>query len=109
MKYLKTFEEINIGEPEVGDYVICKEDNEDRSDDKARDFTIRNIGKIVRISPNLKYKYDVSYENIPIKLYQFFNDINKEKCRPIRYDEIIYWSKNKEELIPFISSNKYNL
>lgn len=109
MKYIKTYEEININEPEVGDYVICKENNSDRSDDKAASFTSNRIGKIVRISLTNTYKYDISYTDIPINLHQFFNTIRGEECRPMKGDEIIYWSKDKDELIPFISSNKYNL
>jgi len=50
MRYLKTYEEINIGQPNVGDYVICKENSGDRSDDEVADFIVNNIGKIIKIS-----------------------------------------------------------
>jgi hypothetical protein len=53
---------------------------------------VDSAGKIITIYSNKLQTY------IIYKTERFVND-----------DEIIYWSKNKEELIPFIYSNKYNM
>ncbi len=107
MKYLKTYEQINKGTPKIGDYVICEEIG--NSDDAYNNFLKTTIGKIVSIGTS-KYKYQVQYNNIPTKFLSYFGrEKTYENCRAMLDDEIIYFSNNKEDLEPFIQSNKYNL
>lgn len=98
MKYLKTYEDINIDEPEVGDYVIVKSWS-----DKLSNFLNNNFGQIVRFigsdvsieyDENLLKKANIEFPNNQIILYR---------------TQIKYWAKTKEELKLFLLANKYNL
>jgi hypothetical protein len=104
MKYLKKFEE-NENEPQVGDYVICKEMK--YPDDDFVYFLNTHIGRIknyVNMNDTL-YPYEIEFEE---KLPR-----SSLKSRNFIRNEIIYWSKNKEDVIDYIEMmnniNKYNL
>jgi len=95
----KLFEDVKekgdkFSEPEEGDYVICSPDNFAVS----KNIVKNNIGQIARIeddhNSNLKKIY-INYD-LSSNLMAWNN-------------EIIYWSKNKKELEPYIAANKYNL
>jgi hypothetical protein len=90
MKYLKTFE--NVNEPEVGYFVIGDHINFTW----AKNIIKSNIGEIIKIDNNSgEIPYNVSYDNDNIfKLYD---------------NEILHFSKNKEDLEIYIQVNKYNL
>ena len=101
MKHLKFFEEITqnmIGSwtltPEVGDYVICDSTNFD----SLKDLVKNNIGKLIQIE---KVTHDD--DNYYIKYTENENDIVFWRS------EILYWSKNKEELEDILKAQKYNL
>lgn len=111
MKHIKTFETVNEGEPQVGDYVICKESMDENLDE----FISNNIGKFVRFRvendpvANI-FECIIQYENIPTQLqYGFDCAINLNNCRGMRIDEISKWSKNKKDLDLEIELKKYNL
>jgi hypothetical protein len=108
MKYLKTFE-LDKNEPEVGDYVICEESKYPN----IKKFISTNIGKIIYYIDDTEsigyklyknYRYIVKYNNMPKKFDSFNN-----KTRRMKRDEIIHWSKNKEDLEIILNSKKYNL
>ena len=104
--------EINNNEPELGDYVICN--NNDRSDDleEINYFIDNNIGQIIN-NKSIKYTgypYIVKYSNIPTEFsiytcYEYDTNDNIQFNR----SEILYWSKNKEELESILNTNKFNI
>lgn len=96
----KLFENINEDEPEVGDYVLCEED-----EDTTFDFTKNKIGKYCMNSEDIDYPYYIEYDNIPDNLQIFFTD----NCRLMMKNEIKYWSKDKNELEAILSTNKFNI
>lgn len=107
MRYLKTFENLNI-EPEVGDYVIC-ETNEGFAKNVINSIISRNIGQIIKITDDY-YKYLVYYDcDIPPNLKGFFNDNEDGHCRLLGINEIKHISKNKKDLEIILNANKYNL
>lgn len=106
MKYIKTYEEINIDKPQIGDYVIL---------DKTFDaeFCSNNIGQIIKADPEVSvyfselygdHDYIVKYENMPKEPEEFIGDKTFTS-----FEWILYWSKNKEELEAILASSKYNL
>jgi len=112
MKYVKTFESVN-SKYEIGDYVICKE----KSGDILNKFLLNNIGQIVDINYREEHPYVIKYEDIPEILSGRFDEVVKKDDpdytykdrRVMKYQEIIYHSKNKKDLEPFILSNKFNI
>jgi len=96
MKYIKTFEN-STNLPKIGDYVIV---NPIYFGMWAINIVRSSIGQIVNIefvneySKELKYTVAYGLEYKGILVYQ---------------QEIIAFSKNKEELEPYIIANKYNL
>lgn len=102
MKYLKTFENNNM-KPQVGDYVLCKE-----ADDvfpEVKEFTSNNIGKLIEIENLEKYPYMIKYKNIPKNLADYF----QSNTRGMDISEIIFYSKDKDEVEARINATKYNL
>jgi hypothetical protein len=97
-------------EPKIGDYVICKETFGNENKIK---FLNTNIGKIINIDRTNKNFYIVEYENIPKSLIQFFTlnntNYNIDNTRTITRKEIIHFSPNKEDLLPYLYANKYNI
>jgi hypothetical protein len=91
MKHIKTYEELNIDEPQVGDYILV-EDNFLSS--YIKDFLENNIGIIKNITPTNIYQ--CKYPN---------NDGNWR----LNKSQIKYWSKNRESLEDILATNKYNL
>ncbi len=110
MKYIKTFEDVTP-KLELGTYVICQEESNNVEYEK---FLRNNIGVIYGYfdgETKDRFPYMVQYENIPENIEDFFNDY-KEKfpnCRAMTEQEIIYDSKNKKDLVPYLVSNKFNI
>ena len=109
MKYLKTYETLNESlDPEIGDYVICKEEGAFNS---IFDFTSNNIGKFVEFE-EVDYShahYIIAYENVPKKIADYFINGSINRGRRMYRHEIKYWSKDKKELEIILTANKYNL
>jgi len=101
MKYIKTYENID-NEPKVDDYVLCEEETKDEN---VKEYVKTHIGQILIIEDLLKtmYNYKVFYKNSN----KYFG--NNGNCRSMERNEIIHWSKNKEDLLPYLTANKYNL
>jgi hypothetical protein len=97
MKYLRTYEE--LGKPEIEDYVICRP-LDDRDPD-LNDFLKTHIGQLVG---RRYFDYDIKFEKVPKYIIDCYDN-------PIQFEreEIIHWSKNKEDLQIYIDINKYNL
>ena len=96
----KIYEE-NIDEPQIGDYVICSEKDNQTLDKRLK----TQIGKIIRfVNNDLPNIYLVQFEKIPSIFHHY--DTN---CRSMALDEILYHSKNKEDLEHILKANKYNL
>jgi hypothetical protein len=121
MKYIKTFEDINTAEPEIGDYVIVYDQFTYTSNMiEWKEFMNTHVGRLIRkrdsdINNTKRLLYDVEYENIPenvkriIFKYKFDPKTNKAVEKGFNIDEIVCWSKNKEELELKLAANKYNL
>jgi hypothetical protein len=112
MKYIKQYE--NNTEPQIGDYVICKDDDDDFIE--INDFLSSNIGRIIEPTDSetgswnsdkkifIWVKFTEPYEN-----YDEDADVITDGVRPFYKNEIIAFSPNKEDLKHIISANKYNL
>jgi hypothetical protein len=101
MKHIKKFNEnIYNREPKVGDYVIIK--NDYFGDIEYDTFFNREIGQIIDIEDvNIDYlPYNVKFQNkTPDGTY----------ICDIRLEEILAFSKEKEDLEVFINMKKYNI
>ena len=105
--YIKTSDK-----PMVDDYVIC-----DDSLPEVSEFVNNSIGVIVMLEhdKNGNIEYVVEYDNIPEdiisefehKYYGMGNGYGY--CRNMLVYEIIYWSKNKEDVEEYLTEKKYNL
>ena len=110
----KIYEAINVGNLEIGDYVICREKL--YGDVIIQNFINNNIGKFVKkqsehtLADNC---YGIEYDNVPEDLLDNFDlDWRENPRKPIRWmkrKEIKKWSKNKEDLEHLVTANKYNL
>ena len=115
MKYLKRFEDINIDEPKVGDYAVFFDDIGQIGSDVSGDFNeylyfINNtIGEIIKIENIDAYKYHVKFENVPTNINKYFDKTFDYYYLRFHIEEILYWSKDKEELEKYIQAKKYNL
>jgi hypothetical protein len=103
MRYIKTYESKN--KPDLYDYVIC-ETRIAREQD-LQEFLRNNIGLIV-VASTSDTRYHVRYYNLPNHLLNYC--INTENTDiDFDFDEIVKWSKNKEDLEIYITADKYNL
>ena len=73
-----------------------------------------NIGKCISSNLN-EYNHDedeyrIQYKYVPDELIKNFSADNKTTNTRLMYSyEIIYWSKNKDELEEILLTKKYNL
>ena len=125
MKYIKQYEELNLDEPEIGDYVVALDNDEDNTE--LNYFTSNNVGQISGIEyveeprsrqiydePKMVPMYVIRFDNITDDIKRFFNwhitDTNiKTDRRGFYISEILYHSKNKEAVITYIKASKYYL
>lgn len=125
MKHLKIYE--NFDDPQVGDYVICKDSKyspDDPDDIEIISFFENNIGQYISVngrgtSPENdyfqfipEYKYIIEYINIPDNLkghFEFYINDREKYVRGMKRDEILYWSDDKKELEAILAANKYNI
>lgn len=106
MKHLKKFEQ-NINEPEIGDYVICRENITNLPN--LKNFLKNNIGQILDVNIN-KTNFIVQYENIPSWLTELFNYGHSiPNCRSMQRHEIVEFANSSEELKLKLMQLKYNL
>jgi hypothetical protein len=119
MKHIKNFEDIKESQlPEIGDYVICK-DKSIALDEETKEFISNNIGIItntlimeIKITSGRKQTsipntlYIVKYDNIPNIAKKWFGS---DDSRQMRLNEIIKFSKDKEELEDYLITKKYGL
>lgn len=107
MKVLKFNESFNVGEPEIGDYVIC-ESNGKPDEKELYDFISVNIGIISGIREERKHSYEVKYDNMIHNLSVYSVD-NENYIIPFKLSEILYWGKDKSELETILKTTKFNL
>jgi hypothetical protein len=83
MRYIKLFEELNIGNPKVGDYVLMKS-NSNSGNRYLQSFIDNSIGQLETVDIYNGYRcgryscddvtrYTVTYENIPEQIKDYFN------------------------------------
>ena len=114
MKYLKRFENINESEVVVGDYVLLKPKRRDFLDVESIYFFENVVGEVIMIHDNRSdgiIIYSIKYNNIPGEIIKFFNFSYTKGCwhRNFYLSDIIFFSKNREDVEDFIQSKKYNL
>lgn len=116
MKYIKKYESVN--KPQIGDYVICEEINNNTTSTHAIEinkYVMLHIGQIIKIFPptsDLGVMYVVKYENLPNELqnsFIFYDDIEHHDRRGFYTDEIKFYSTNKKDLEDILLLKKYNL
>lgn len=118
-RFNENIENINLGIPKIGDYVLCEEIinnfnfiNWEKEYIKTIELTKNNIGLITSI--NSDNSYNVLYRNIPEDIIDFFDIKGTNGIREMEINEIKYWSKNKKDLIPenieiYNSAKNFNL
>lgn len=112
MKHLKSYE--NLNETQIGDYVIASYVYEKYSvDPELSYFLSKNIGQFVAYDPAFS-NYVIKYENVPKNLKDSFGYHLGERniirnATGFNIKGILFFSKNKEDLVPFLTANKYNL
>jgi hypothetical protein len=123
MKYLKYFESMENG-PEIGDYVVC-EDNEGDSEDDIEfiNFLELSIGIVLDTNRNKEgffstqvgerfqiFKNELFLIKFENELPEFIVEPDLPKNSLIFHDEeIVAFSKNRDELEIILSANKYNI
>ena len=112
------FENFDETKPQIGDYVCTKDDTHRTYAifdirKKLDNFLSNNVGNIVDIEyeSDVDYPYNVQYDNIPTELNHYFedNNISRINCRRFDESEILFFSKNKEDVETYIEANKYNI
>jgi len=118
MKYIKTFEEVDIDKPKIGDYTVAEIKKADSKLPMAINNAINNqIGTIVDIvKDDLEVKYRIKYNKKVIsKLFDFYKKINRtppsyfSDTFSLDQTDIKYFSPNKKDLEMYIMADKYNL
>jgi len=111
----KIFENLS---PQVGDYVICKDnilaDRTDPNGIEAYNYILNTIGKI-SVKENIT-GFMVIYDSIPYNIKQFF-DIDKQNAyglesigkRSFEMDEILYFGKTKQAVLSQQKGNRFDL
>lgn len=134
MRYIKAYENINDDKLKVGDYVLCKDLRELSRNNQFfnvqeifKNFISKNAGTVIKI--NNDDEIFISYGNVDIPDeildYAFYTEQSLSKYGIQGYiipgyktysnivvfnkNEIIYFSKNKEDVELFIQTKKYNL
>ena len=128
MKYIKTFENLNM--PEIGDYILYGSKNPDWDIPKTdyHKYLQTHIGKLFDYIPDRDVIY-IEFDELPesINVYSAFYDgeTGKRYGDNIQIDsnkntisgkyyalagyKILYHSKNKEDIESILNANKYNL
>jgi hypothetical protein len=111
MKYLKHFEKYK--RPQVGEYVICKDttSNLNAAYEPINDYLENHIGKIIQIKNGAPRPFLVQYDfnylsdvHWDVKYYFGNNNVVKFSSH-----DILFHSKNKEDLEMRLTVNKYNI
>lgn len=104
----KLFEHIHENKPDVGDYVICDEQN--CFDKIAIEFIKNNIGVCIKIKrkPGEPELFLIKFLNSAPDLCYFKND-KKGNSRYFYLEEIVFWSKDKEDVETYIVAKNFNL
>ena len=120
MKHIKLFEELNQNVPHIGYYAIA---NSNDADEETQNFFLTHIGKISSIFHD---KIDIEYVDVPEDLsygsnwddncymFKYLSEPNHKHSRNTpslqnSNSEVLYWSKNREDLEDILTANKYNL
>jgi hypothetical protein len=124
MKYLKFFEKINEGEPEVDNYVLVNINN--HNGEIWQNYINNSIGKVIKKNYNqyivnlyiveyslTDYIIDTFLRQAEIDTVQKYITVNDDGNNVINMHfttkEITKWSKDKNELEAILVQKKYNL
>ena len=108
----KIFESINE-QPQIGDYVIVDNSDEDDGENNIWNYFNNSVGKFIDIVDYTK-SHVIEYtltEDLYKKYMPYIMHKNKNNTITSNFElkQIKYWSKNKEELEVLLASKKYNL
>jgi len=116
MKYIKQYEQVDIDEPQVGDYAICSINpnfylGTKREKDTLLHFIQHNIGIIYYVEQHF---VRVKFKEIPFNIINMFNGDLRGGNLSLDFglEDIIYskdLDKLKEILEMKINANKYNI
>lgn len=113
MKYLKTFENIEIN-PKIGDYVIC---DANTGAPRLNNFIKNRIGMCLgphysgnnpELKQKLSHRYRIKYDNIPDDVERDYFPF-LDKTRSFYKKDILFFSQNIRDVEAFLTSNKFNL
>ena len=120
MRHLKIYEEYQeeLGEPEVGMYVIC--DTIEDGEGDLSEFLLSNIGEIIAIKNNTgSLDFYIYYNNLieDYALRNYYSEIVEldiddniiDNVVCVNRREIKHFSFNKNDLSVYIDAKKYNL
>jgi hypothetical protein len=112
--------EVSLTKPEEGDYVIVTEN--DHRNAKLNNFLKNNIGQIVKIEKDGELdsvSYYIQFQKVPEDLQYFFEygsssffvitGIKIKNTRIFVKNEILFYSKNREDCEIFLTAKRYNL
>lgn len=107
MKHIKIYENFSDNESdiEVGDFAIFYYDEvaqytyHAKLNPTLKDYINNNVGYITNVSNKENLWIEVLYENLPYSSNKII----------LTKDNIVKYSKNKEELEIYLNANKYNL
>jgi len=109
MKIKRFNESLDEGKPEVGDYVICVDLDQNiiKLKDEFDDYISNHIGEIIKIEDEKEqYPLHVRYEEFPKYLSVFTDSIDTVVFNEL---EIMHWSKDREVLEMILKTNKFNI
>jgi hypothetical protein len=100
-------------EPQIGDYVLCKENINSHFDIEMNKFITSNIGRIVDYDFK-KSGYVIEWRNIPEELRFYFwnttnpliDDLGKKE---FKLNDIEIYSNNKKDIESIFVAKKYNI
>jgi len=101
MRIRRFNENINIGEPKIGDYAICSNNDTYVKNSIYDIYILNNIGKICTIMNN-DGLYLVKYEDFPG--WKGLTSSIESRWLPVEY-----WSENKSDLELILKTRKFNI
>lgn len=119
MKYIKTYERINIRNIKIGDYILSNfiYGAAIGGDHYWPNYINNSIGQVVNIYNKVivtKYLvpesiYNEMFDNVDNRRYIYIENNNYYIDMSFNRDNIKYFSSNKEELELKLAANKYNV
>jgi hypothetical protein len=120
MRYLKQYEQYGEIDIDINDYVLCTDHYEYEDEDinylDFVKFLSTHVGQYIgQNNTQTIYTYAVIYKDVPQEISEYFSP-DRRLSYPKNYrllkttrEDILYHSKNKEDVLLYIKANKYNI